>query len=890
MRSRAPSGEPRALANPGEWIGAYRLVRRLGAGGMGEVFLGYDQRLKRTVALKRLLPGRETARARERLLREARAVARLNHPNVVQIYDLIEETAGGAAGDWLVLEHVDGVRVADLLGDGPLPAGAAVHLAAQVAAGLAAAHERGLIHRDLKSENVLVTRDGQAKILDFGIARFAEPGVATLTEEGAVVGTWRSMSPEQAESGGVDARSDLFSFGVLLYEMLGGYPPFSGATPLALARSITSDPPPPLAVPGLPEPLTRLVAQLLEKDPADRPESAGAVAGELAGIAPLVADFDGPSLWGALAGAGTGDIGLAETATSGEPAYSSPLSSRRPESSETRRFLPVRSRKVLLAVGLPALLLLGFLAWFFRAALFGPGEPLRVAVLEPAGAGSPGELAVSGVLTAALSGLIALQGITPIDPAQIGEVRGSAVEVARAVAADESLVMAFEAGGDLSLKRVAAGGAILWAETISLPRALEEGPLQANAVAAALRRGYPDHRPRPGVPDVEARPEDYTELLRIKQRLAAGAGTWGPELPKLEALLDSSPRFLDAALETATVALQVYEDSARPEHLESAEAALGRARTLHADDPRVLAIEVRVASLRGDWPRAERGIERLSEVSPGDVLVLFQRARMAEARGRLDEAIDLLREAVARRPAWRYLLRLADLEVRRGEVTAARRHLEELLERVPGHTWALAKLGVLELAYGDLRRAERLFSQLVAAGPQRSDLTNLGLVRYLLGDFAGAVDAYRRALALEPGHWAVELNLADALLAQGRGDEARALYARVLATLNARAAAAPLSPVEKTVTAQCLVHLGRRREAVATALEAFQASPEEAEVAYQAALVLALAGDTSSALALSEKALALGMQPRWFSIPAFAGLRRSEPELAKLLTVPPPAP
>ncbi len=879
------------MANPGEWIGAYRLVRRLGAGGMGEVFLGWDQRLQRTVALKRLLPGRETARARERLLREARAVARLNHTHVVQIYDLIEEPADaaaaseGGAGDWLVLEYVDGVRVADLLGDGPLAAGTAVHLAAQVAAGLAAAHERGLIHRDLKSENVLVTRHGQAKILDFGIARFVEPGAAaSLTAEGAVVGTWRAMSPEQAESAGVDARSDLFSFGVLLYEMLAGRPPFSGDSPLALVRSITSEPPPPLAVPGLPEPLLRLVARLLEKDPAARPEGAAEVVRELAGIVPLVGEpaFDGPAF--RAAATATADSALAMAETSPEPASPKPRSrAEPPASSETRRFLPVRPRSLVL-VGLPVLLLIcGFFAWFFRAALFAPAEPLRVAVLEPAGGGAAGELAVPGVLTAALSGLAALQGVTPIDPAQIGEVRGSAVAVARAVAADESLVMAFEAGGDLSLKRVGADGAVLWAETLSLPRALEEGPVQANAVAAALRRGYPDHRPRPGVPDVEARPEDYTELLRIKRRLAAGGGAWGPELPRLAALLETSPRFLDAALETATVALQLYEDSERPEHLRSAEAALARARSLLADDPRVLAIEVRVASLRGDWPRAERGIERLSEVSPGDVLVLFQRARLAESRGRLDEAIGLLREAVARRPAWRYLLRLADLEVRRGDVSAARGHLEELLGRVPGHTWALAKLGVLELVYGDLKRAERLFAELVASGPQRSDLNNLGLVRYLLGDFAGAVDAYRRALALEPGHWAVELNLADALLAQGQEEEARTLYARVLATLTAHAETAPLTPIEQTVTAQCLVHLGNRREAVAKALEAVQASPEEAEVAYQAALVLAVAGETSSALALGKKSLALGMGPRWFSIPAFAGLKAADPELAQMV-------
>src|SRR5262249_47228481 len=155
------------MAELNERIGAYRLVRRLGSGGMGEVFLAWDDRLERPGAAKRVRPDKAMGSARrERFRREARAAAKLSHPNVGQGFDLVE------GEDWIVMEYVQGRSLAELLRDqGSLPAGAAIDLARQVAEGLAAAHAQGLVHRDLKAENVMVTPSGQAKILDFGLAR-----------------------------------------------------------------------------------------------------------------------------------------------------------------------------------------------------------------------------------------------------------------------------------------------------------------------------------------------------------------------------------------------------------------------------------------------------------------------------------------------------------------------------------------------------------------------------------------------------------------------------------------------------------------------------------------------------------------------------------------------
>jgi predicted Zn-dependent protease len=230
-------------------------------------------------------------------------------------------------------------------------------------------------------------------------------------------------------------------------------------------------------------------------------------------------------------------------------------------------------------------------------------------------------------------------------------------------------------------------------------------------------------------------------------------------------------------------------------------------------------------------------------------------------------------------------LRLADLEIKTGRVADARRHLEELLARSPGNLWGLDKLGNLELLVGDPARAERLYLDMTRLQPQRSHYTNLGIARSLLGRNAEAVEAYRKALELAPGHVIVTINLADAELALGHEEEARTLYRQLLARLQASAAAAEPSPLDRMIEAQCLAHLGRTREAVALAQRTLRQSFDDPEIVYYASLVYALAGDRASALVNAQSALEKGVQPRWFTIAAFGPLR-DDPDLQALLRSP----
>ncbi len=267
-------------------IGGYRIESLLGRGGMGEVYLAYDERLHRHVALKRIrADGPIDAQARARFRREAQAAARLNHPSIVHLYDILDTEYG----DCIVMEYVSGESVAELLRRGALALDESLRLASAVAEGLGEAHAKGLVHRDLKAENVLVTPAGQAKILDFGLALplWSNSLSPVLTQQGALLGTAHAMSPEQAGGLPVDHRSDLFALGILLYELVSGRAPFRGANLLDTLRRVTSETPQPLSKlrPDAPAALVALVERLLEKDPARRPQSARLVATELATLA-----------------------------------------------------------------------------------------------------------------------------------------------------------------------------------------------------------------------------------------------------------------------------------------------------------------------------------------------------------------------------------------------------------------------------------------------------------------------------------------------------------------------------------------------------------------------------------------------------------------------------
>lgn len=294
--------------------GRYQLRDLLGEGGMASVYLAYDSALDRQVAIKTLHTelGREQS-FRERFRREAQAVAKLSHTNIVSVFDTGEDELDGALMPYIVMEYVEGrplgsVLQADIQQHGAMPADKALKVTADVLAALETSHEMGLVHRDIKPGNVMMTKRGVVKVMDFGIARAMQSGVTSMTQTGMVVGTPQYLSPEQALGRGVDARSDLYSVGIMLFQLLTGRLPFDADSPLAIAYAhVQEEPVAPSSINRSVTPaMDALVARALKKNPNERFPSAAAMRDECMRVASAGQTGAPVIVQGAPVGSGSG--------------------------------------------------------------------------------------------------------------------------------------------------------------------------------------------------------------------------------------------------------------------------------------------------------------------------------------------------------------------------------------------------------------------------------------------------------------------------------------------------------------------------------------------------------------------------------------------------------
>ncbi|HET9765556.1 MAG TPA: serine/threonine-protein kinase, partial [Thermoanaerobaculia bacterium] len=619
-------------------IGPYRLEELLGEGGMGAVYRAWDERLERAVAVKQIRRDRAAElRSRRRFQREARAAAQLSHPAVVHVYDVVSTDDG----DWIVMELVEGETLARRLRGGPLPLEETVRIARDVAEGLAAAHGKGIVHRDLKAENVMVTPSGQVKVLDFGIAKQVGEGTAeeSLTDVGSVVGTVRAMSPEQALGRTVGPPSDLFSLGTLLYEMTTGSSPFVGKVAAETLSRICSGQQRPARQldPEVPAELSQLIDWLLAKEPAARPSSAAEVAqrlGRLLAERPSAAADAGASQPATTWAEPLPSVAVGDGASQHETTLAQwPLAATSPH-----RIRHLLSSPWLASLALVALLALlaGALALRSRVA----PAPLYVAVLEPevaAGANLAGmELVPAAVRAALLRGLVALEGIAPLAPEEVDAADGGPLAVARAVAADEvvtSRLSCVAMSCDLALSRVAAGdGRVLWSDQLEVP--IDELAVLARSIAARIQGGFAGHHVRAGLPRPAFTGADYAELLRLRRDFDEQGGDLTAILQGLDALSRRAPRFFEAHALAADVHRLRFFSGRDPADLARARERIAAARALGPGDPEVPRLALAVALVAGDDAEAERALAELERLAPGSSDSLEQRAWLQEGRGK----------------------------------------------------------------------------------------------------------------------------------------------------------------------------------------------------------------------------------------------------------------
>lgn len=813
----------------GRTVTHFQVLGKLGSGGMGVVYRAQDLELGREVALKLLAPlalGRPQDEAR--FLREARIAAALDHPNVGTVYEIGEHEGRR----FLAMAFYDGETLAARLErSGSLPVAEAVAVTAQLASALAAAHEAGVVHRDLKPSNIQITRSERVKLLDFGLARHSED--PALTEGNVAVGTAAYISPERlrGEPGGPAA--DLWALGLILYEMLTGRRPFGGERH-GMLHSILYEEPPPLRDlrPETLPVLERIVSRCLAKAPQERYSGAGEIVDELRAA----------GLW-----------------ESGSTAVI-PAPRRRAWSRRAR----VAAAVLTLAAGAAVLL----------PRMGKPEPPVYVAVLKPVISGtlSPADRAqVEANLQAALLRTVAsLEGLAALDSAQVNAVQGPPREVARATAAGEVVAAQADCAGDMcqvSLRRLAGtDGHVLWSETLRLP--VYATRLFAEAVAAALRQGYSDRDLLVDRLELRIEERDYRTFLQLRQRLAEPEASYQEILSRLADLQRQAPSFLEAYVQEAKVAERLYLDTGDARYLERGRAVAKQAFEMAPEDPRPLGVLFSLALSAGDLEQAETALKRMEALDPAGSLL--RRGQLAERRGRPDEALARMKEAALLQPSWQTLLTVANAEYRLGRLEDARRHLEELLERFPGNLEGLQTLAQIELLRNP-DRAVTLLREAARRTPDAGTLTNLGVSLLLLRRYGEAEKSLRRALELEPDSPSAALNLADVLFLLGRDEEAHRLYRRAAA--GAERMATPGDWQLLSVKAQALAHLGETVHAVQAVQQALRLTPDNAQLAFEAAVVYAVLGDRGSAIFHAQQAADRGVDASWFALPFFDTLR-----------------
>lgn len=828
-------------------IGRYRLARLLGSGGMGKVYEAYDDRLGRRVALKGLLAHQTTAIGRERLRREALATARLSHPGIARVYGL--EQADGE--DWLAMEMIDGRSLAEILKEGPLAPAEVARIGAAVAEALDAAHREGIVHRDIKAENVMLTPGGHVKVLDFGLVKWKAPSAPqsdSLTAEGLVVGTSRAMSPEQALGRQVDGRSDIFSLGSLLWEMAVGKPAFDGETPMEVMLKVARGERRPVAevAPHLPADLAAIIERCLELDPARRFQRAAEIAARLAGLA--------------LRGTRTTTHLRPPTGFYRQP--------------HVRRWL---LRGGLASAGVTAALVVALAAGWLGARRLPAVVVLPVAA---AGAGPAEALARAAVAEALAATVRDEPGLGVVEPEELAGIAAGPLRVTEithllgaAWAVDSSLAPGARPLPDrlqVSLVENATGRvrasrqadvdgedvAGVYAEAVS-------------AVHACLAQAGLASRPAPAVPPARV----LLPYLRARSSLAAGGSfTLDAEAAELEAAVAASP-WPPAALALAAV-------HARRHRLDRAEGAEARARALlrqvaeagaRAAGRPPAAVDAWIDI--GDTTEALRLAREASQVRPGDAACWRDLGRALAAAGARDEAARAFARSLALRPSWTVLVALAELDsLPPDQDTAA--------PAAAMSAWRLARAERM-LAAGELLAGCREIEAVHGDGSAAAGMA-AGRCRLLLGTPERAVTAFAAQAAARPDDPEAALWAGTAELWAGQPEAAAASFAAALALAERHLAGRPESPRLRRLRALALAYLGRPTDAIPQLHEALRALPESAALLLDAARVYALAGDRAAGLAWSHRAVELGAPREWLTGPEFAALRQ-EPDFVPLL-------
>ncbi|MCA1650243.1 MAG: tetratricopeptide repeat protein, partial [Acidobacteria bacterium] len=804
----------------GQSVGPFRVLDKLGSGGMGEVYLAEDTRLGRKVALKSPSASwLSDSNARERLQREARAAARLNHPRIAAVYDVLEL----AGRPYIVMEYVEGETLAASLRRGPMLLERAVALGLDLTDALAAAHAAGVIHRDLKPGNIILTGTGDLKVLDFGLAKTLQrEDDANLTHPGQVLGTPGYVAPEQLLGKPADVRCDVYSAGAILYEMLTGRAPFEQGDSMgrALAALMERVPPPHQVNVTVPRDLSDVVQRAMARDPADRYQTADALRDALQRAA--------------------ASLGNTPTRLFGASAETHPRNRMRWQ-------VAVAVAALLAVAGVP------FARWWTnreagKPAATEPVRPVPVIAVLPFDnlSGDPSLHYVgAGVADTTSTSLASLPTVSVIARSQIHDAmqRDSDIgRICRALGASYVVSGSVQKVGqrlriNVNLLnpegRIVAGSGSTYeddfANLFTLQRRIAEG--LSSRVVGTLSDTQRAGLSRSPTRDVEALSRYWQGRALLDTPVRKGAIDAAVE--HFNEAIRRDPQFALAHAGLGDAFWLRYTETKNPEDATAALAAIERAKSVDPEDPLVHLSLAQSYQRTGRIDEAARELEAVITLRPTNDDAHRLLGAIYEQKGKMPEALAEYKRAIAIRPEYpRNHAGLGAFYFRTGQLADAAIEFQRVTELQPDDPTGYLNLGAAFHAAGDTRRAVANYRHANEISPTDVALSNLGALYHGEGRFDDAIAAYGAAIKLTPGVPNFHRNLGDAYRAKGDEPAARDAYARAIDMAQRMLSVNAGDAEALSIMAICEAKLGRFDRARSLAADAMRRAPESGAVLY----------------------------------------------------------
>ncbi|WP_444920053.1 protein kinase domain-containing protein [Microbulbifer sp. CnH-101-G] len=837
-----------ALEKTEVYQGRYRVERTLGAGGMGVVYLAEDVKLGRKVAIKQLRSDMTGNSAEARFRSEAQLLARLNHPNIVRLYDVLEEDHNIA----LVMELVEGVTLKEWMRERSATLAEKLDLLMQICLGLGKAHCLGIIHRDLKPENILVTNDGVAKITDFGIAKALDCD-QQLTREDHIAGSVQAMSPEQLQGTNLDARSDLFSLGSIAYELLCGRKPFERGdkSALAFAQQVISKPhiPPQQAWPEIPKPLAALLDRLLGKRPEQRPESAERVFEALELVRKHGIDVNTQQ-------------------------YSETV---------TQLLIKPRKKNKFVAKVLTcsvALIIAVYLGWQYFMQL--PAQYIAVLPIEINGelkGGSDAATLVHAVVRQAL--MSTPSGLRSSALVSYSPKKGSSLEEQLQELRDKGVTDVLQARLDcmqqrcnIELLRVNPIDSQIKNQSSFVFLSDERQEAQYTIHNSALELFSPDYR-QENINDIRMEPADYKQYLTILAKRGSSEPMLPSDLESTEDLIAKYPKNINLFSLYAWEAATRYMKTNNTKILTRALRILANAEIPSKHQTSLLEAKLLIQSVGSDEEGFKATLSKLQAKGHPSAHLLAQFSRFLYIQGNYMQGEKYAKQAAALHPSALHQYLIAINQVAAGDYKTPRQVLEQLIKTSPNYYPAYALLGAIELENGNLQLAQKAILSVPENARSWRTKSNLGTIFFLQKKYTDALSTYLEILESTPENTQMLMQIAETYLMLSDQVKAETYYKRILELTHG---SSDLS--DRYFRAQALAHLKQTPKSIALIKELLRKSPDDTFVKYAAAQVYSLADEWQSANYHLEQLLEQGMGARWFALPAFQQLC-TQPQTSK---------